>query len=103
VGTHTYDMHTQTHTHTYDTQYMHIIHTLTHTHSLTHSLSLSLSHTHTRTHTHRSRHPNVTAFHGAAYDGHSIVIAFEYMHYRSMKDVLKKLGIYAIFEISANI
>ena len=40
----------------------------------------------------RSKHPNVTAFHGAAYDGHSIVIAFEYMHHRSVKDVLKKLG-----------
>ena len=42
----------------------------------------------------RSKHPNVTAFHGAAYDGHSIVIAFEYMHHRSVKDVLKKLGMY---------
>ena len=41
-----------------------------------------------------SKHPNVTAFHGAAYDGHSIVIAFEYMHHRSVKDVLKKLGMY---------
>lgn len=40
----------------------------------------------------RSRHPHVTAFHGAAYDGDSIVIAFEYMCHRSVKDVLQKLG-----------
>eukprot|EP00291_Cryptomonas_curvata_P004186 CAMPEP_0172176288 /NCGR_PEP_ID=MMETSP1050-20130122/14714_1 /TAXON_ID=233186 /ORGANISM="Cryptomonas curvata, Strain CCAP979/52" /LENGTH=291 /DNA_ID=CAMNT_0012848513 /DNA_START=224 /DNA_END=1102 /DNA_ORIENTATION=+ len=37
-----------------------------------------------------SRHPNVTAFHGAAYDaGRSeMVIAFEFMDQRSLKDVI---------------
>ena len=40
----------------------------------------------------RSDHPNVTAFHGASYDGHAIVIAVEYMAHRSAKDILRKLG-----------
>mmetsp|Transcript_38021 Transcript_38021/g.93456 ORF Transcript_38021/g.93456 Transcript_38021/m.93456 type:complete len:361 (-) Transcript_38021:83-1165(-) len=37
-----------------------------------------------------SRHPNVTAFHGAAYDSaiSCICIAFEYMDLKSLKDVL---------------
>jgi mitogen-activated protein kinase kinase 1 len=37
-----------------------------------------------------SRHPNVTAFHGAAYDvkKSEMVIAFEYMDQRSLKDIV---------------
>ena len=37
-----------------------------------------------------SHHPNVTAFHGAAYDAQrsECLIAFEYMDQRSLKDIV---------------